>query len=363
MSYTKSFIDSIAKANGYSNFSGAVAEIKTAIVNEKNSEMVKGAAFLQALTLKVLEQELIKPDLSNVYTKWVQKFYDGKINVGNTKEYIFHIQTGYDAYDASKFIPTKITSPAIESTTLSLLKTDGTLNDGSYRFLKPLTIQSALWTQYFISGKLDEFVNMVKSQIDGTFDKFIYKTIINTIKSLSLQAKNNITGSATKAFNAWNDELFPLIEKFKYETNKYNLSSTSEFATSTSNDDLVIMMSQKTYNTYNSGVLSQLPKAQLAQMENYFNKDNIWIAGYDYTLGDSDTKLVFKANEFIDDNTIYILDKRNLKHVGQLQISGQQEYALNLSLQLTSHKWGMVGALPQLKIVKYTNTALNNVGV
>lgn len=350
-----------AKEMGYASAPELIDNLKMGVATKNLSATKTAGDFLNSLTLKVLKQELNSPDIGNPYQKFVSMFDAGELDAGNSKEFIFHLQTGMGEYDETKFIPTGITTPIIESQILSMMKKvqgqADTLTDYAFRYKKGISIVPELWLYYFINNKLSEFISQVLGNLKNTIYLKLFDKILNQIFTATPQ--KTITGTATNNFNAFTQEIFPEIKNMSYFTNVYNLSSESKYATTSSSDDLIMIMSNNNKVKYNAGILSQSFNAKYADFETYIKPENIIVPAKRFTIGDQDTAITFLNDEYIDDNTIYVLDKRNIKFMKQLDIMEVQNFSENLIKQNTLHFWGLTALLPQLKIFKYTNVNLS----
>ena len=350
--------NSVAKEAGFTSFKNAVAELSPGINRENRSALLGAGNLVTNLTLKILQQDIFETQSPNKYEKFIQRFYKGEL-YGNTKEVVFDLATGVDNYNVNEFIPTKITAPKQEFFHINFLKPDGTLADNSFRWKKPITVLKVLWTQYFISGKLEEYVSKIIKDLKQVMTMKLYQLILDTIIAEAPSTNTGSLGVATNNFSAWVDEIFPAVEDMLFFSNKYNINPNSKYLHSAEKKDLIALMSIKTYNAYKHGTLSQLFNSKAADLSNILDESNIHIPERVLNIQTSDDIITKDASFGINDETVIIFDPEYFYFMRQIEQNEEQRFTTNLANQHTYHFWGVFTIAPQAKIFKYTNTNLN----
>lgn len=350
----------IASEMGFKDSQSLMENLKVGVATKDINATKTAATFLNTLTLKVLKQEFYNTETGEIYQKFIDSFPKDVLDAGNSKEYIFNLLTGLGDYDKDSFVPSEITTPIIESAIVSMYERNAQNQDvltaNAFQWKKGLTIMPDQWIYYFVNNKLSEFI----SGVIGDMKKSIYLKLFDKIIGMILNStpQKVITGSATNMFNAYALEVFPEIDNMLTLTDKYNFSSASKYATSTPRENIVMLMSIKNKRKYMSGVLSQMFQVKFGEFASALPAENIFTPAKKFTIAGQSASIVFTDTEYIDDNTIIVFDKTQIKHLSQINITETQTWAENLSTQNTIHFWGVVAILNQCKIFKYTNANL-----
>lgn len=367
----------VAETMGYENAKDLMERTITDI-NSKNPAKAQAgraiaAEFTKQLALLILYQEIESPKIPNKYG-WAKHFNDGVISQGNSKEFIMTIPTGNDEYNPDNFVPTKHTSPLIETKIISMYieKQDGTREKApnTYQYLKPLTILESQWYPYFMTGKLGEFIARITELMRKSYDLFIISKMENFIKTMTF--KKTITGDGNgiqagtaqangknmDMFACLSNEVIPHIEKMSYLNTEYNLSATSKNIGAPSPSDILVFMNNTIKSKLRTGVMTRLFNANLISLDQVVPAEN-WIgtAG-SITVSNSDTAITI-GNDWIDNNTIYVFTKDAIKHCLQINRTESQAWATNMTIQIVLHIWGTVDSLPWEKGFKYTSDKLS----
>ena len=331
--------------------------------------------FTSKLTLLTLYQAIDGEFNLGVYD-WVNKFEVSKITAGNSKQFIRNILTGADDYNENTFNPTTATKPQVDAYTISLYSTNttgsaaATLSTYAKKIVKPLTILKAEWMPYFISGKLQEFVNKISQQINESVSliKFdLFQQMVNKIKT-GYNTTNvqegmkkvfdesgrtgavNISAQVTNILDVFTKVVFPNITNMAFLNNEYNISLRGQESTSlnsSTRDDILILVNNKTYTKLTSGVLANVFNNRLASVEKYINPDNIIPCGRKITTSNSSTAIGVHGNEdLIAENEVLVINKNVFKSLLFVDESGSQSYVTNMSLQLVAHLWIACGIIP-----------------
>ena len=331
--------------------------------------------FTSKLTLLTLYQAIDGEFNLGVYD-WVNKFEVSKITAGNSKQFIRNILTGADDYNENTFNPTSATKPQVDAYTISLYSANttssapATLSTYAKKIVKPLTILKAEWMPYFISGKLQEFVNKIAQQINESVSliKFdLFQQMVNKIKT-GYNTSNvqegmkkvfdesgrtgavNISAQVTNILDVFTKVVFPNITNMAFLNNEYNISLRGQESTSlnsSTRDDILILVNNKTYTKLTSGVLANVFNNKLASVEKYINPDNIIPCGRKITTSNSSTAIgVHNSEDLIAENEVLVINKNVFKSLLFVDESGSQSYVTNMSLQLVAHLWIACGIIP-----------------
>lgn len=360
--------DEIAQSMGYDNAQDLLQEIKDAmtngsIVSQQAAEQT-ATDFTGKLILLVLYQEIQAEYRLNPYL-WINKFESSKIDAGNSKQYIRNILTGGDSFNPNQFVPQKVTNPKIDTATISLYTRDSsTLEDNlttyGFKYKKPLTISKQMWLTYFMSGKLQEFIDSITKLVNDSFEVFRVTIIQKMIQDAKTGISKKVTGTATNILTCLTNEIYPMLTEMNFLNTDYNINmnGTTTSLNSSGKDDILIFVSNKVYTMLNSGVLSNLYNAQMASIEKYINSENIVTTNKLLVSGDSDTAISVDTNALIADNEILVLNKNAIKQLFWVNQSESQSWAHNMTLELVLHVWGAFGFIPWGQGFYYTNSNL-----
>lgn len=325
----------------------------TDLITRKSGE-TRAAGFVKELALLLLYQVVIDSNSIEYMNSFSNAFNDGEISEGNSKEYIVSLDTGFDAYDESKFIPSNITKPLQENTIISMFNADKTLNKDAYQFKKSLTITEMEWLPYFKSGELKKFIDLISGKMLRSYELFKFDMLAKLLTSLVPQKV--IAGVEKDCFRCISNEVFPEIENMIKYNKDYNLLASSDYVDACNESDIILVVGNKLLSRLKNGVESQLFNAQ------FFGPNskpyNILTLSNKLTFGDSQTAITTDTSQYVDEDTIFAFDKNLIKSLIQVQKNESQSWAENMTIQLTLHVWGVVGTLPWNKIFKYTNANL-----
>lgn len=318
--------------------------------------------FTKDLLLLVLYQDIDKMSDLGYVSDFANKFDDGEISEGNAKQYIANKLTGNDTYLSNEFVPAKKSKKSVETHVIQMYTKDNSTGDISlhpkaYQFKKPLTLQEPEWLPYFKSGALGEFIAELQRQLATVYNIYKFNKIANLIKTQTFN--KSITGTGKDLFECLSDEILPAIRKMTTLNSEYNVNAKSKYVHNTKIEDLIVIMSPANIQRIQSGIKSQLFNAKFLDIGTLLNENNIINLGNEINIGDSDTEISIGAAEYVDDNTVYVLSKKAIRHVSQISRQESQAWAENLSIQLTLHVWGAVDFLPWGQGFKYTNPNLS----
>ena len=364
--------------------------------------MRAASSFTQALTLKILYQELQTPYYLSQFD-FVNNFDDIVMEAGNTKEWVFKPDTGMSVYNINERVATNIITPVAYASTASMytIGNSGTkqLTENAYQFRKLTTILRNEWLPFFISGKLDEFISQIVKSMRTTYNYFKAHTILQRLYCESMLAINGATnaqnqcegaitlvrGTQRELFSCLFAEIMPILMKMQLGEPIYPYKNGMNDAIITSKPDDIIMLVPEEFKTALVSMWSTLPQAQLMELNQLINPNNIIALGSQLVIpgaknlaingtgtsmtiakttntGNESNSITKDANlKYIPTNSILIFDKRFIKHILQIDITSDQDWSANLATDIYLHVWGVSKMLPWLPIVVYNNPNLTNI--
>lgn len=331
----------------------------------RNSAIQRAAEFTEKLTLLILYQEISNDGGLNSKYDWINTFNDGVISQGNSKQYVFQIPTGNENYESDEFNPTKKSLPQNDVHYISIYERDAqgkdVLTKGAYQFKKPLTIQQNEWLPYFKDGNLSTYISNLISYIRECYKMFVVDALHKLISTLTPEKviENNDTDADTNnLFTAMVNDIIPIIEDFKYYNVDYNYDTKRGGAYCCDTNDIIIFSHHSIKQKLQSGVMSRMFHNQMITPTSYINETN-WIGlNRNLVVPQDSNKAITTGQQVLDENTLYIFDKRLIKHLIQVESMGNQSYINNMTVQHTLHIWGVIDIVPWFKCVKYVNPNL-----
>lgn len=357
--------DEIAQQQNYKDAQELINAVKEDLTSGSQVRMARGERaaqdFTGQLALLVLYQEIEAGYNLSAY-KWINNFESVKIEAGNSKQFIRSIITGGDTYDQNQFVPNKISNPQIETTTISLYQeaADGTrsLTKYGYQYKKPITISRDVWLPYFLSGKLQEFIDDLATQLNDAYEIFRITIIQNMVTDLKTSIKNKITGTADNILSCFTNDIYPALTKMKFLSKDYNIDTAAQSVNSADKEELLILINNKTYTALNSGVLSQIFNSKLADLKTYINDENIVPTSKKLVSTTSDVAISVDGTDLIAENEVLVLNKKAIKHLYWVNAQESQSWAHNMTLELVLHVWGSFGFIPWGQGFYYKNDNL-----
>lgn len=182
-----------------------------------------------------------------------------------------------------------------------------------------------------------------------------------------------IAGTASDCMGSWN-EIMTEIEKFKKATNAYNLDKNALGMRDTSADQILIFGSIKSWITLNKNVKTQLYNASefnldgLLSSRDNFITPNLRFKTIKSTDTDIDTTLrdnylnvwvTDGKTEYIDDNSIYVVDVEAFKYYLQTWEEASQFFAKSFNDYKILYSVFLATWVANGKAFKYYNTNLN----
>ena len=142
---------------------------------------------------------------------------------------------------------------------------------------------------------------------------------------------------------------------------EYNNEQTSKVPYTAQSKDILIFTSKKVRSAIMNGIKSQSFNAQfVGTSERTYTYDNVKCLGNIVTQGNQDTVNTI-GNEWLDDNTIIVIDISRIRHIVQIDENATQGFAANLTEYLSKHVWGVIDILPWCKKIVYKNTNLRSI--
>lgn len=362
----------IAKEMGFDNAKQLIEETAKNVKSSNRATSQKARAiaaeFTKQLALLILYQEIEKPSIPAKYN-WAEKFNDTMIQNGNSKEFIAPIYTGNGVYNADEFIPTKATSPIIETKIISMYveQANGTrqLAPNAYQYRKTLTLNESQWFPYFMAGKLGEFIGTISAMMRESYKLFKIAKLESYIKNMTFNKTitgngngNTTAGTNQDMFACLSNEVIPAIEQMQYLNTEYNLGATSKYIAAPASSDILVFMNNKVKSKLRTGVMSRLFNAHLISLNEVIPADN-WIGTAGSVQNADDDNAITIGQDWIDENTIYVFDKNAIRHCLQIDRTESQAWAQNMTLQIVLHIWGTIGDLPWNKGFKYVSDKLS----
>lgn len=317
---------------------------------------------VQDLLLLCLRQELMDNPLPN-YMNLTERVFDGWMTEGNQKEYIADLDTGVSSYSNIPFVPADQTMQKLESWTLQIYTKGANgsvkLSPQAYQFKKEQTLPVNEWLPYFKKGNLNEYITKKQESLNRAYKIFIYNKLCKIITD---KTKGKIiNGTATNLYDALL-ELAPEIDKMTQYNASYNNEQTSKLMYAANPSDLLIFTSTKVRSAIMNGVKAQVFNATfIGTSERTYTYENVKTLGNKITQTTQDVINQDSGQEWIDDNTIIVLDISRIRHIIQIDENATQGFAANLTEYISKHVWGVMDILPWCKKLVYSNTNLRMV--
>lgn len=330
--------------------------------DRENGIQSKALATVANILLKVAVMEIngnvMKVGETEFYNKFIRSL-DANMR-GSGKEYIEVLPQIGGRYDANQYIPNAETPKTFEYDVQTFRNQDGQLSTGSYQYKFRIVIIIEQLADYFIMGRLSTFYNeLVLAQIKKSRD---YTVVDMVYKNIQAAIENNkgkvVNGTASNAFDCLTTEIFPEIRKMKLNSSAYNYDSTSLVMNASKKEDLLIIASTKTLNTWfstlkvDSFVYDAININQLV--------GGIHECNYEMDFSNNDKVIRAKATQYIDDNTIIVIDTRYfLSIIEFLKQSGTAQYIENMAMHQVMHYWVNAKNIKWGKCLIYKNQHLN----
>ena len=354
-----------AKSKGRNSIGDITREANAMMASENPAERAIGKAIaqqtVQDLLLLCLRQEIMDNPLPD-YMNLTERVFDGWMTEGNQKEYVADIDTGVSSYSNTPFVPSAQTIQKLEQWTLQIYTKNGssqpTLSPQAYQFKKEQTLPVNEWLPYFKKNALNEYITKKQQSLNRAYKIFIYNKLCSIITD---KTKGKvITGTATNLYDALL-ELAPEIDGMLFYNYKYNADQSTKLPYAANSKDILIFTSRKVRSAIMNGIKSQSFNAQfVGTSERTYTYDNVKCLGDKVVQGDQNTVNTV-TDEWLDDNTIIVIDISRIRHIIQVDENATQGFAANLTEYLSKHVWGVIDILPWCKKIVYKNSNLRTI--
>ena len=313
---------------------------------------------VQDLLLLCLRQEIMDNPLPD-YMNLTERVFDGWMTEGNQKEYVADLDTGVSTYSNTPFVPSQQTIQKLEQWTLQIYtKQPGgqvQLSPQAYQFKKEQTLPVNEWLPYFKKNALNEYITKKQQSLNRAYKIFIYNKLCSIITD---KTKGKvIQGQANNLYDALL-ELAPEIDGMLMYNHEYNNEQQSKLAYTSNASDILIFTSKKVRSAIMNGVKAQVFNANfIGTSERTYTYDNVKCLGNRVTQGNQGEINTVGA-EWLDDNTIIVVDISRIKHIIQVDENATQGFAANLTEYLAKHVWGVIDIMPWCKKIVYKNNNL-----
>ena len=354
-----------AKSKGRNSIGEITQEANAMMESENPAERAIGKAIaqqtVQDLLLLCLRQEIMDNPLPD-YMNLTERVFDGWMTEGNQKEYVADIDTGVSSYSNRPFVPSEQTMQKLEQWTLQIYTKNGSnqvvLSPQAYQFKKEQTLPVNEWLPYFNKNALNEYITKKQQSLNRAYKIFIYNKLCTIIAD---KTKGKvIQGTADNLYDALL-ELAPEIDGMLQYNYEYNVENQSRVPYTANAKDILIFTSKKVRSAIMNGVKAQVFNANfIGTSERTYTYDNVKCLGNQITQGtQADINTI--GAEWIDDNTIIVLDISRIKHIIQVDENATQGFAANLTEYLAKHVWGAIDIMPWCKKIVYKNNNLRMV--
>ena len=314
---------------------------------------------VQDLLLLCLRQEIMDNPLPD-YMNLTERVFDGWMTEGNQKEYVADLDTGTSIYSNTPFVPSQQTMQKLEKWTLQIYAKQGAsvqLSPQAYQFKKEQTLPINEWLPYFKKNALNEYITKKQQSLNRAYKIFIYNKLCELIVAENGKV---ITGQANNLYDALL-ELAPEIDGMLFYNYKYNKEQQSKLAYAANSKDILIFTSRKVRSAIMNGIKAQSFNAQLVgTSERTYTYENVKCLG-DKVSQTTQDAINTVGDEWINDNTIIVVDISRIKHIIQIDENATQGFAANLTEYLAKHVWGVIDIMPWCKKIVYKNSNLRSI--
>ena len=353
-----------AKSKGRNSIGEITQEANAMMASENPAERAIGKAIaqqtVQDLLLLCLRQEIMDNPLPD-YMNLTERVFDGWMTEGNQKEYVADLDTGVSSYSNTPFVPSAQTIQKLEQWTLQIYTKQPNgqvqLSPQAYQFKKEQTLPVNEWLPYFKKNALNEYITKKQQSLNRAYKIFIYNKLCELIVAENGKV---IQGRANNLYDALL-ELAPEIDGMLMYNHEYNKEQQSKLAYTSKASDILIFTSKKVRSAIMNGVKAQVFNANfIGTSERTYTYENVKCLGNrvsQQTQADINTV----GNEWLDDNTIIVVDISRIKHIIQVDENATQGFAANLTEYLAKHVWGVIDIMPWCKKIVYKNNNLRMV--
>ena len=353
-----------AKSKGRNSIGDITREANAMMASENPAERAIGKAIaqqtVQDLLLLCLRQEIMDNPLPD-YMNLSERVFDGWMTEGNQKEYVADIDTGVSTYSNTPFVPSAQTIQKLEQWTLQIYTKNPQgqvqLSPQAYQFKKEQTLPVNEWLPYFKKNALNEYITKKQQSLNRAYKIFIYNKLCELIVAENGKV---IQGQANNLYDALM-ELAPEIDGMLFYNYKYNKEQQSKLAYAANSKDILIFTSRKVRSAIMNGIKAQSFNAQLVgTSERTYTYENVKCLG-DKVAQTTQDAINTVGDEWINDNTIIVVDISRIKHIIQIDENATQGFAANLTEYLAKHVWGVIDIMPWCKKIVYKNSNLRSI--
>lgn len=337
--------------------------------------------FLGTIAQKIIYHSITSANLDGDDMSFISRFRGENISFGNGKEYTFTHMSGHEKMDPEQFIPTKTTKSTVISQLNTFLGPDNQLNTNSSSFMEKFTtsIQIYATKEYMLSDtKLQEFVNTLRDSLVNGARQYVYNLIMKKLMDKVTTAKTSpngldflkIQGTATNMFDSC-IEICQHIRRLVKTGSKYQLIQTAgdspeNYVRASSYDRLLWIWSIENDELADRGIKSQLYQAKLWDPNNgkSISDSSVYCPGNkielkDLTVDKTNNYPKDTGQQWIDNNTVVILENGALEYNVVWEKSESQYYTNNMTLQITYHLAGMLNFIKTMRGFVYSNNNLS----
>lgn len=347
------------------------------------------------------------PNLANL--KFIiDKFYRGQENEGNGIQFIITLPTGASSFapiatqnaTGTNNVPTSKAENKQQSYTLKYFTDTSSVDNPqltqyAFAFTKEIIINRIELLEAFRKNAGFDYIESQLQTLILSETIFKYDTIMRQLfpenngnSKITQWYKENgtfgvdcvtnnpnclVTGTAQHCMGCW-EEIMTETLKFKKCTNAYNLDKNALGMRDTSSDEILIFGSVKSWITLNKNVKTQLYNASefnldglLSSRENFITP-NLKFKTIKSTDTDIDETLrnnylnvwvTDGKNEYIDDNSIYVVDVQAFKYYLQTWNEASQFFAKSFNDYRIIYSVFLASWVANGKAFKYYNPNLN----
>lgn len=335
--------------------------------------------FLGTIAQKLIYQTILSAPYSDDLS-FIERFRGENIEFGTAKEYVAMQMSGWEEFDPEQFIPTATTKATAITQVNSFLTQGGQLNTDANAFMKKfcMSIQTYATKEYMLSDvKLQQFISNMRDSVINGAKVYLYNQIMTMIQNGVTNASVTpngtkwtlINGTATNMFDAC-IEVCTHIKKLTKMGNEYQLIKSTNAAENlvraSDYSNLTWIWSIDNDERATRGIKSQLYHYKLWDPQNSINDNNVYtpykqVALPDLTRDKSNNYPTMTQNNWVDDNTIVILENNAIEFNLVWEKTETQYYTNNMTLQLTYHVAGMINPVKVMRGFVYKNPNLSKV--
>lgn len=368
--FTRADFDKFAQSqiNPLTNQPWTSGEEMLSTIKEKVADINTREAFgdifngtIQNLALLVIRQSLENSDSPTEAQQELLNRIPSRKMKENGEKLIKKLMTGHTTFADSTYIPTGRTAKKVESHDVIFYQRNSQgaieLSQGAYQFKKETDIRPIDWVPHLLDGTLNKYIADLAAELGDAYSLFKFNALATQITTSSNYRKK-VAGVAKDVYEVQN-ELIAIIRQMVMKKTMFNKDRNSKYLNKSVIDDIIIVVPSKFQELRISGVWPQLFNPQYMNGVSFkLSEANILCLENQITIGTQDEVVSDSGNEWVADNTIYILDKKELRHFLMFEKSASQFFASNVLEYIVLHVWGKIDVSPWFKGVIYTNNNL-----